>query len=135
MKLKTMLLAIGVISTLTSSAQSSSQFLIGSGMPHMTKIVKQKWDSTALNLNETQKKKLLAVREATMQSVMRLTPQIKKLEKKITTMTMQGESPQSLDLMVEQLSQLKAEATKVHIRCIYDTNNILTKKQIEILSK
>ncbi len=115
--------------------QSSSQFLISSGMPHMTKIVKQNWDNTVLNLSETQKKKLLVVRGATMQSIMHITPQIKKLEKKITIMAMQGESPQKLNPMVDQLSQLKAEATKVHIRCIYDTNNILTKKQMEFLSK
>ena len=115
--------------------QSSSPFLITSGMPHMTKLVKQNWDNPLLNLSKAQKEKLLVVRKATMQSIMRIKPQVKKLEKKIIAMTMAGESPKKLNPMAEQLAQLKAEATKVHIRCIYDTSNILTKKQVEFLSK
>ena len=118
-----------------NDAKKSSPFLINTALPHMVKMVKQHWDDPVLNLSEVQKKKLLVVRKETMQNVQRLVPQVKALENKIIMMTMHGKNPQKLSPMVKQLSQLKAEATQVHIGCIYDTKNILTPEQVHFLLK
>jgi hypothetical protein len=113
--------------------EAFSPFLISSGLPHMTKLLMQHGDDPELALSEDQKRQLLIVRKTTMQNVKRLSPQIEALESKIKTMTMEGETTQTLFPMIERLSQLKAEITKVHIRCIHDTKSILTQEQTERL--
>ncbi len=119
----------------TPKTQSSSQFLIPQGMPHLTKLLKQQWDNEALNLSKMQKEKLLAVRHATMKTIKRLTPRIQGLEKTIIRKTLSGESPKVLTPIIKKLALLKAEATTVHVQCIYDTEQILTAKQKELLYK
>ncbi len=120
--------------TNTKNNTKASPFLITTrGMPHLTKMVKQNWDNKELRLTQEQKEKLLIVRKATMGAVMDLKPKVLKLEKKIKMLTMQGETPQNLYPMVEKLSKLKADATKVHIDCIHNTKKILTSAQIKIL--
>ncbi len=117
------------------SPKKSSQFLIPNGMPHMTKLLKQQWDNSDLNLSVPQKEKLLIVRQTTMNAIKSITPRIRGLEKTIIRKTMAKEKPESLEPIVKKLAQLKAKATNVHIRCIYDTSNILTERQISLLSK
>ncbi len=119
----------------TPTNKASSQFLISGAMPHMTKLLKQQWDNKELNLSPAQKEKLLVVRQNTMKAVKSITPRIKGLESTIIRKTMAAEKPEVLEPMVKKLAQLKAKATNVHIRCIYDTINILTKEQIAWLSK
>jgi hypothetical protein len=116
--------------------QQASPFLIASaGLPHYTKMVKMNWDNKELNLTQQQKKKLIVIRKATMGAIMSLKPQILELEKKIKILTMYGETPKTLHPMVQKLSQLKADATKVHIDCIYNTTQILKKEQLNFLTK
>ncbi len=111
-----------------------SPFLItGKEMPHLTKILKMNWENKELNLSEKQKKKLLVIRKVTMDGVMELKPQISKLETKIKMLITEGTNPQKLYPMVQKLSKLKAEATKIHINCIFNTKNILTIQQLKIL--
>ncbi len=116
-----------------SPKAAPSQFLIASGMPHMTKLLMQQWDDSTLALTPDQKKKLLRVRQQTMQAVKRITPRIRGLQKTIIRKTMAGESPNTLEPMVKKLGQLKAQATNVHVQCIHDTKNILTEKQMAYL--
>ncbi len=118
----------------TQNNKKASPFLITTrGMPHLTKMVKQNWNNREFNLTQEQKEKLLVVRKSTMSAVMELKPQVLKLEKKIKKATMKGETPQNIYPMVEKLSKLKADATKVHIDCIYNTKNILTDAQLKFL--
>ncbi len=119
----------------TSKAATGSQFLIASGMPHLTKLLMQQWENKTLALSPEQKKRLLVVRDNTMKEVKRITPRIKGLEKTIIRKTMAKESPKIIEPMVKKLAQLKAQATNVHVRCIYETLGILTQKQMAELSK
>jgi len=155
MKLKSTLLPLGLILALSSSvfatqniqADTSSKqkcsntktfkpFLIFSEkMPHLTKLIKQNWNNKDLNLVGNQKKELLEVRKRTMTSIKDLSPRIKKLEEETIMFILQGESLNDIFQMVEELSKLKAEATRTHIMCIRDTKNILTKKQLDFLTK
>jgi len=111
----------------------ASPFLISRGLPHMTKLIKQNWDNPALGLSSEQKKKLLVVRKSTISGVKAVKPKIMRLEKKIKQMTLNGADVTTLEPMIETLAGLKAEATKVHIKCIHDSKNILTAKQVTYL--
>ncbi len=115
--------------------KQDSPFLILGKMPHLTKMVKKNWDSPILGLSDEQKEKLVGVRKATMINVTKLKKEIFPLEKEVAKATMAGDKPESLKAKVEKISKLKAEATMVHIKCIYDTKKILDAKQLEYLLK
>jgi len=113
--------------------KAASPFLITVGLPHMTKLVKQNWDNPELNLTAEQKEKLLVVRRATMSGVKAVKPQIMQLQQKIKQMTMSGTDISKIAPLIDQVAVLKADASKVHVKCIHDTKNILTKKQTAYL--
>ncbi len=116
-------------------AKNSSPFLITKGLPHYTMILKKRWDDPKLALTPKQKKELLAIRKATIGSVMSLKPKIMKLQKEIVKAAMNGAEPGSLDEKVKKLASYKAEATRTHLKCIYDTKRVLTPKQLAYLKK
>jgi len=115
------------------SKPQSSPFLISSGLPHMTKMIKQNWDNPDLALTKEQKKNLLVVRKTTIKGIKALKPQIIQLEKQIKKMAMQGKALNLIDSKLDTLAKLKADISKVHIKCIHDSKNILTKKQVQFL--
>ena len=112
-----------------------SPFLISKGLPHMTKMIKQNWDNPKLGLTQDQKKKLLVVRKTTVGGIQALKPQVMPLQKKIKKMTMNGADTSKLNPMIDELAVLKAKMTKVHVKCIHDSKNILTKEQVQFLLK
>ncbi len=101
----------------------------------MTKLLKMNWQNKVLNLSAQQKEPLLQIRKRTMKAVMELSPQIKKLEHEIERLTMQRESVKDISEMLDQLAKLKAEASKVHVKCIHDTLSILEQTQVDFLLK
>ncbi|WP_457593506.1 Spy/CpxP family protein refolding chaperone [Hydrogenimonas sp.] len=116
-------------------AKSVSPFLITSGLPHYTMILKKRWDDPKLALTPEQKSKLIQIRKATIGSVMSLKPKIIKLRKKIVKAAMSGAAPESLSADVQELARLKAEATRTHLKCIYDTRQVLTPRQLAYLKR
>ena len=116
-----------------AQVKKSSPFLISSGLPHMTMLIKKNWDSPKLGLSVEQKEKLLVVRKSTISGIKAVKPKAMKLEKKIKELTMSGAAPSKLNPMVDVLADFKAQITKVQIRCIHDSKNILTQKQVAFL--
>ncbi len=114
-------------------AKKVSPFLITKGLPHYTMIIKKRWDDPKLALTQKQKAELLKIRKATLGSVLSLKPKIAELRKKIVKAAMSGATPESLSADVEKLAKLKAEATRTHLKCIYDTRRILTPSQLEYI--
>ncbi len=115
-------------------AKKVSPFLITKGLPHYTMIIKKRWDDPKLALTPKQKAELLKVRKATLGSITSLKPKIAKLRKKIVKAAMSGAAPESLSADVAKLAKLKAEATRTHLKCIYDTRQILTPSQLEYIN-
>ncbi|WP_456403545.1 Spy/CpxP family protein refolding chaperone [Hydrogenimonas sp.] len=115
-------------------AKKNSPFLITSGLPHYTMVLKKVWNDPALALTPEQKTKLIEVRKATIAGVMALKPKIMKLQRAIVSSALKGGEPASLYPDVERLASLKAEATKIHLRCIADTRKILTPAQLAYLN-
>jgi hypothetical protein len=113
----------------------NSPFLITDNLPHLTKLLMQQWDNPALLLSAAQKTKLLVIRKETIASVQKLTPEITHLERQVTEGIFDGKIPAELHSLVKAIAELKAEATMVHLRCVYDTSEILDQQQLEVLIK
>jgi len=48
-------------------------------------------------------------------------------------MSQEGIDPKKIQKYVLEIASYRAEATMLHLRCIYDTRKILTQDQIDIL--
>ncbi len=111
-----------------------SPFLINQeALPHMTKVLLHHWDKASLGLSDDQKEKLLIVRKETMAGVMKVKKQVKVLEAEIIEAMVDGEDPKSVHTKIDEVAKLKAEGTKVHLKCISDTIGILSDEQMEFL--
>ncbi len=113
--------------------ENSSPFLITGKMPHLTKLLMQQWDNSELHLSDEQKSKLLVVRKETIGNVQKLGQEIAPLEKQVAEGSLSGKTPDELQSLVQAIAELKAEATMVHLRCIYNTGNILDQQQLDFL--
>ncbi len=111
----------------------NSPFLIKHGLPHLTKFVMKNWDDPAFGLTADQKEKLTAVRKETMGAVMKLKPEVMALKKEIIQASMSGTKAADLKEKVDKLASLESEATMVHLKCIENTKDILTKDQLLFL--
>lgn len=110
-----------------------SPFLIKRGLPHMTKLVKKNWDNPKIALTNTQKEKLLEVRQSVTKLVKRIEPEVIALQKEIIRASHSGTSSQALKEKVEKLASLETEATLGHLECIEQTKAILTPEQTMLL--
>lgn len=91
------------------------------------------WDKTALGLTLEQKEKLLVFRKETMTAVKKIKKQIKPLEEEVVEVLIDREDPKSVEAQLLQISKLKLEATKVHLKCISETTTILSEEQVASL--
>ena len=116
------------------NALINSPFLINSrALPHMTKVLIENWDKGTLALSAEQNERLLVVSKETMTEVKSIKKKIKVLDTEIIEIMIDGEDVRNADSKIEQIAKLKAEATKVHLKCIADTIKILNDEQMELL--
>ena len=115
--------------------KKGSPFLITGILPHLPKLLIQQWDNPALHLSEEQKTSLLVVREETIAGVQRRGQKIAPLEKQVAEEIFAGKTPDQLDDLIQTIAGLKVEATMIHLKCIYDTKQILDQQQLDILIK
>jgi len=118
-----------------SQLKKQSPFLITGELPHLVKLLKQQWGNSTLALTEKQKPQLLVIRKETLAGVKKLASQIVSLQKQVTEGIFNGKSPDELHSIVQAISKLKAEATMIHLKCIFDTSKILNQQQLDILLK
>ena len=108
-------------------------FLVVGKMPHLTGTLKQHWDDPNLELTPEQKEALLLIRKNTMTAVMGLAGELDQLESSLAEQAMAAVPPDQLAPLVDKISDLKTEATMVHLRCIHDTREILDDRQLTSL--
>ena len=125
------LLSSTILTTNLSAGQKP--FLIQGKLPHLTGMVKVLWDDEEFDLTAKQKTKLREVRQYTMKNAKALGKQIYKLEAEIVDQSDDNVAPKLLQERVNKLALLRAEATMVHLKCIYNTRAILTEDQLYIL--
>jgi hypothetical protein len=123
-------IALGLTSL---QAENRAPFLIMDMIPHMTMEIKKNWDNKELALDSKQKTKLLEIREETMAGVMNAKKKLAPLENEVATKILAGSTPEELENLVNEIAKYKAEATKTHLNCVYKTQKVLSKKQLEIL--
>lgn len=114
--------------------KNSTPFLITGKMPHLTKMLVQHWDNTELNLSDEQKSKLLVIRKETIGNAQELGKEISPLENQVAAGSLSGKTPEELKELVQKIAGLRAEATMVHLQCIYNTSNILDQRQLAFLN-
>ena len=110
-----------------------SPFLITSDLPHLTKVLMQHWDNASLQLSDEQKDRLLVVRKETITAVKALAPQIAPLKQQVVEGIFAGKAPSELSVAVEAIAKLKTQATMIHLKCTYDTKEILSQQQLDLL--
>ncbi|MDX2493924.1 MAG: hypothetical protein QNK27_03065 [Desulfuromusa sp.] len=114
-------------------SKKTPPFLITGKMPHLTKLLMKQWDNPKLNLSTEQKDKLLVVRKETIAGVQTLAKKITPLEEQVAEGIFAKQTPEELSSLVQTIAKLKAEATMVHLRCIYETSKVLDTQQLELL--
>ena len=108
-------------------------FLVAGKMPHLTGTLKQHWDDPNLGLTPEQKEALLLIRKNTMTAVMGVAGELDELESSLAEQAMAAVPPDQLAPLVDKISDLKTEATMVHLKCIHDTMEILDDRQLATL--
>ena len=93
----------------------------------------QQWDDPEFNLTDEQKSKLLVVREETISGVQGISREIAPLEQQVAKGIFSGKTADELGPLVQAIAGLKAEATMIHLRCLYDTREILDKQQLDFI--
>lgn len=112
----------------------NSPFLINrEELPHLTKLLVMHWDKKSLGLSEDQKSKLLVVRNETLKAVGDIKEKAKELEDEIIELSVDDEPLETIAPKVDELAKLKAEATKIQLKCLKESLKILNDKQIEFL--
>ncbi len=128
-------LVVGVLLISVTIAQAGPKppFLILDMMPHLTGTIKSNWDNPDLKLTAEQKEQLLKIREETMAGVMALKGKIAPLEQEVADRIIADAKPEDLSALVDQIAKYKAQATKIHLKCIYETKKVLTAEQYELV--
>ena len=138
-KILTLLGAAVLVSSLVltslnaSSVKSAKPFLIQGKLPHLTGMVKILWDDEDFALTTEQQKKLTIVRKNTISRAKAFGKEVNSLESKIVLASEKGATPESLKADVNRLASLRAQATMVHLECIYNTRKVLSDEQLYIL--
>ena len=129
-----MLIICGLLISVTfAQAGPKPPFLILDMMPHLTGTIQSNWDNPDLNLNEEQKVQLLEIREETIKAVTELKKKITPLEHEVADKILAGAKPEELSALVDEIAGYKAQATKIHLKCIYETKKVLTPEQYTLV--
>ena len=76
---------------------------------------------------------MLIIRKETKTGVQKLKIEIEELEAEVIEAMIDREAPSSVESQVDEIAKLKAEVTKIHLKCISNTIAILNDEQIEFL--
>ena len=73
--------------------------------------------------------------QETLKKISQIKQKVQKLEDKIAKEAMANTPPKKLKKEIKKLAKLKKKATMIHLKCIFKTRKILSKKQLQIISK
>lgn len=135
MKIKLLTLLSLLVLTVGSTSLLAKQkpFLIHGKLPHLTGTIMLLWDDEDLALTPEQKTKLKEIKLKTIGGLATIKGEVFPLEAEVVKASLDGATPASLEEDVEKLAELRTEATMIHLNCIYNTKNILTKKQLQLI--
>lgn len=108
-----------------------SYFLIPQNLPFMVGLTMHHPMSQSLDLSDKQKGDIKKIAEATVPVVTKAGKEIKVLEVALAKKFVDGATPSEMDGMVDEISVLRTELTKKHLRCIDQVRTILTAEQFD----
>jgi mono/diheme cytochrome c family protein/Spy/CpxP family protein refolding chaperone len=112
----------------------NSPFLMNQdNLPHLTKMLIENWEKGALNLSDEQKKKLLVIRKETLTGVKKIKQELQEVEAEVLELLVDEEPLKTIQPKVDQVAQLKAQATMIQLKCLKESVEILTEEQLEYL--
>jgi len=111
-----------------------SSFLINQKrLPKLTKLLMENWGKGKLSLSPTQKAKLLIIRKNIIETIMDIKEKVTNLEDEIIEMSVDGDDIENIEVKVNEVAKLKAKVTITQIKCLKDSVEILTDKQLYTL--
>jgi len=128
--MKKLLLSLLILS---STLFSQPPFLTQGYIPHYTKKLASNWDSDFLELSDKQKSKLIKIRKETMSEVNKSKALLAPLEQELADKILKNEKPENLKNLIKKIAVYKSEATMVHLKCVYNTQQVLTTEQLNLL--
>ncbi|HHS91989.1 MAG TPA: hypothetical protein ENK82_01465 [Campylobacterales bacterium] len=112
----------------------NSPFLMNqSALPKVTLLLMKHWGKGKLGLTEEQKEKLLAIRSDVIKNIKSIKEQLYNLEHDIIEMTIYEGELELIESKVNETAKLKAKATMIQIKCLLESVEILTEKQMAVL--
>ena len=125
------LISLLFIFSLTLYAQPP--FLSQGYIPHYTKKIANNWDNDFLELSDTQKLKLLKIRKDTMGGLNKLKALLEPVEQELADRIQKNEKPEDLKELIQKIADYKSKATMIHLHCVYNTQQVLTRDQLDLL--
>lgn len=111
-------------------------FLVPKNLPYLVGLSLYHPQSSTLNLSKEQIEKIVAIKKSTVPQVLKISKKIKELELKLANnIAIEENTPESQFKLVDEISKLKTNLTKEHLKCIHSVRAILTKEQYEKLLK
>lgn len=111
-------------------------FLIPRNLPYALGLVLHHPQSSLLKLTKEQLEKLINLKKETKPTVLKSAKEIKSLELSLVEMLETNEGNRTkmtkeMSILVDNIASKKAELTKIHLQCVINVQNILTKEQRE----
>ena len=69
----------------------------------------------------------------TLSAVKKIKQELKFLEAEVVEVMLDRDDPKSVDAQLVEISKLKLEASRVHLKCISDTTSVLSDGQVTYL--
>lgn len=110
-----------------------SYFLIPQNLPYMVGLTLHHPMSKSLKLTDAQKDEIQKIKGTTVPVVTKAGKQIKELELALAQKFIDGASVSDMEKIVNEISVLRTELTKKHLRCIVQVRTILTPEQFKTL--
>jgi hypothetical protein len=110
--------------------------LIPKNLPFALNLVLHHPQSSTLELSKKQIEILVKMKEDKKPTIIKNAKAIKILEMKLVRLLESNEGKQTevsaeMSKLIDEIAGKKAELTKVHLQCVIDVQNILTKEQQE----
>jgi len=121
-----------LIPSLAYTAQKPP-FLILNTIPHYTGKIKANWDNKELALSEGQKVKLLKIRKETMKGISSIKKKISILKAEVIEKFEFNSELKEFNSNIDEIATYKIKATKIHLKCAYETKKVLTSEQLDLL--
>lgn len=111
-------------------------FLVSNNLPFLAGLSLHHPKSSSLGLSKEQIKKIVEIKKRTVPEVLKASKQVKALELELAqNIAVDENSAESQYKLVDEISKIRTDLTKAHLKCINEVRAVLTKEQYQKLLK